>query len=42
MKRFDNFFIKDIHTIIFDFDGVFTDNKVYFDKNNFYNGYKKC
>lgn len=26
---------KSIHTIVFDFDGVFTNNKVYFDQNGF-------
>ncbi|XDZ70376.1 KdsC family phosphatase [Alphaproteobacteria bacterium LSUCC0744] len=26
---------KDIHTVVFDFDGVFTDNKVWIDQNGF-------
>ena len=30
-KKFPNW--KDINTIIFDFDGVFTNNKVYVDQN---------
>ena len=30
---FDKFHLEDIHTFIFDFDGIFTDNKVFFDKN---------
>ena len=27
--------LKNIHTIAFDFDGVFTNNKVYVDENGF-------
>ena len=33
MQIFDKFHLDDIHTLIFDFDGIFTDNKVFFDKN---------
>mgnify|MGYP001191284239 CR=1 FL=1 len=33
MGILDDLILKDIHTIIFDFDGVFTDNKVYLDKD---------
>ena len=29
----DKFKLDDIHTFIFDFDGIFTDNKVFFDKD---------
>ena len=33
MKEDINLSWKNIHTIIFDFDGVFTDNKVYISEN---------
>lgn len=33
MQFFDKFQLDDIHTLIFDFDGIFTDNKVFFDKD---------
>ena len=40
MKAFESLLIEEIHTIIFDFDGVFTDNKVYIDKSG--NELVKC
>ena len=33
MPMLDKFKLDDIHTFIFDFDGIFTDNKVFFDKD---------
>ena len=33
MKTIDKTFWKNIHTLVFDFDGIFTDNKVYVDQN---------
>ena len=40
MVEFGDLVLNDIHTIIFDFDGVFTDNKVYLDKTG--NEFVKC
>ena len=33
MKSISSNFWKNIHTLVFDFDGIFTDNKVYVDQN---------
>ena len=40
MIEFNDLILNDIHTIILDFDGVFTDNKVFLDKSG--NEFVKC